>query len=277
LIAIARAAGIQINWSDFDELSSVVPLLARIYPNGSADVNHFHAAGGVGLTIRELLDAGLAHENVQTVMGQGLRLYTKEPHLVSPDDDKLEWRDAPTQSMDASVLRSAQSPFQPNGGLRLVEGNLGRAVVKVSAVAAEHRIIRAPAVVFDDQNDLLKAYQAGELNKDFVAVVRFQGPKANGMPELHKLTPTLSVLQDQGYQVALVTDGRMSGASGKVNAAIHVTPECLEGGPLATKVLIKRARDLGISPSTMRRARVDIGASVELSGFGKAKQSLWRL
>jgi len=233
LIAIARAAGIQINWSDFDELSSVVPLLARIYPNGSADVNHFHAAGGVGLTIRELLDAGLAHENVQTVMGQGLRLYTKEPHLVSPDDDKLEWRDAPTQSMDASVLRSAQSPFQPNGGLRLVEGNLGRAVVKVSAVAAEHRIIRAPAVVFDDQNDLLKAYQAGELNKDFVAVVRFQGPKANGMPELHKLTPTLSVLQDQGYQVALVTDGRMSGASGKVNAAIHVTPECLEGGPLA--------------------------------------------
>lgn len=233
LIAIARAAGIQINWSDFDELSSVVPLLARIYPNGSADVNHFHAAGGVGLTIRELLDAGLAHENVQTVIGQGLRLYTKEPHLVSPDDDKLEWREVPAQSMDTSVLRSAQSPFQPNGGLRLVEGNLGRAVVKVSAVAAEHRIIRAPAVVFDDQNDLLKAYQAGELNKDFVAVVRFQGPKANGMPELHKLTPTLSVLQDQGYQVALVTDGRMSGASGKVNAAIHVTPECLEGGPLA--------------------------------------------
>jgi phosphogluconate dehydratase len=233
LIAIARAAGIQIDWSDFDELSSVVPLLARIYPNGTADVNHFHAAGGAGLVIRELLDVGLAHEGVQTVMGQGLSRYTKEPYLTSGKEGTLAWREAPTQSLDASVLCCARSPFQSNGGLRLLQGNLGRAVVKVSAVAPDHRVIRAPAIVFDDQDDLLEAYQAGELNKDFVAVVRFQGPKANGMPELHKLTPTLSVLQEQGYQVALVTDGRMSGASGKINAAIHVTPECLEGGPLA--------------------------------------------
>jgi phosphogluconate dehydratase len=233
LIAIARAAGIQINWSDFDELSSVVPLLARIYPKGSADVNHFHAAGGVGLVIRELLDAGLAHEDVQTIMGPGLRRYTKEPHLTFVKEGDLEWRDGPAQSLDGTVLRSVQSPFQSNGGLRLLQGNLGRAVVKVSAVAPQHRVIRAPAIVFDEQDDLLTAYQAGELNKDFVAVVRFQGPKANGMPELHKLTPALSVLQEQGHQVALVTDGRMSGASGKINAAIHVTPECLEGGPLA--------------------------------------------
>jgi phosphogluconate dehydratase len=233
LIAIARAAGIQINWSDFDELSGIVPLLARIYPNGSADINQFHAAGGSGLTIRELLQAGLLHERVQTVMGRGLGLYTQEPYLCPNEGGHLEWREAPVQSMDLSVLRSVQSPFQFNGGLRLLQGNLGRAVVKISAVAAEHRVIRARAIVFDDQEDLLTAYQAGELNQDFVAVIRFQGPKANGMPELHKLTPTLSVLQDQGYRVALVTDGRMSGASGKVNAAIHVTPECLDGGALA--------------------------------------------
>lgn len=232
LVAIARAAGIVIDWTDFDELSSVVPLLTRVYPNGKADVNHFHAAGGIGFVIRELLEAGLAHEQVMTVAGPGLHRYAQEPHLVG-EHSGLEWRNAPAHSMDLEVLRPAAQAFQANGGLKLLQGNLGRAVVKVSAVAPEHRIIHAPAVVFEDQDDVLKAYENGELNKDFVAVVRCQGPRANGMPELHKLTPALSILQDQGHQVALVTDGRMSGASGKVTAAIHVTPEALSGGLIA--------------------------------------------
>ncbi len=246
LIAIARAAGILIDWGDFDELSAVVPLLARIYPNGNADVNQFHAAGGMGLLIRELLDAGLLHEDVRTVAGAGLRHYTQEPFL---DGDTLVWREAPAVSLDANVLRSRAQPFSADGGLRLLHGNLGRAVIKVSAVKPEHRCVEAPAVVFDDQDEMLEAFTRGELHRDFVAVIRYQGPRANGMPELHKLTPALGVLQDAGFQVALVTDGRMSGASGKVPAAIHVTPECLSGGPLArvrTGDLLRLDADTGV-------------------------------
>ena len=230
LVAMARAAGVHIDWTDFAELSATVPLLARVYPNGKADVNHFQAAGGMGFLMRELLSAGLLHGDVTTVMGHGLAAYTQEPWL---NDGQLAWRDVPAQSADEAVLRPVSRPFSADGGLRLLQGNLGRSVVKVSAVAPEHRVVRAPAVVFADQQDLLAAYQRGELNRDFVAVVRYQGPRANGMPELHKLTPPLANLQDQGFKVALVTDGRMSGASGKVPAAIHLSPEALAEGPIA--------------------------------------------
>jgi phosphogluconate dehydratase len=230
MVAIARAAGIVIDWDDFSDLSDVVPLLARIYPNGSADVNHFHAAGGMGFLVRELLDAGLMHPDVQTVAGFGLEAYTQEPWL-SPEG--LAWRAAPSQSGDTSVLRPASDPFSADGGLKLMRGNLGRSVIKVSAVKSEHRVIEAPARTFDAQDDVLKAFEAGELARDVVVIVRYQGPRANGMPELHKLTPALASLQSKGFKVALVTDGRMSGASGTVPAAIHVTPECLNGGPLA--------------------------------------------
>ena len=229
LVAIARAAGIIINWDDFDQLSAVVPLLARVYPNGSADVNAFHAAGGMGLLIRELLDHGLLHEQVKTVVGPSLRAYTRQPIL---QEGRLLWIDAPEHSSRPDVLATVSQPFAPDGGLKVLQGNLGRAVIKVSAVKPEHRVVEAPARVFHDQDDLLTAYRQGELNRDVVAVVRFQGPRANGMPELHALTPALTNLQDQGYRVALVTDGRMSGASGKVPAAIHVTPEVLAQGPL---------------------------------------------
>ncbi|WP_424948509.1 phosphogluconate dehydratase [Crenobacter luteus] len=230
LVAIARSAGIQINWDDFSDLSAVVPLLARVYPNGKADVNHFHAAGGMGFVIRELLDAGLLHEDVKTAAGDGLRHYTREPFL---DDGVLAWREASATSLDEDVLRPASRPFSADGGLKLLTGNVGRAVIKVSAVKPEHRVVEAPALVFDHQDDLLAAFKRGELERDFVAVIRFQGPRANGMPELHKLTPALSVLQEQGFKVALVTDGRMSGASGKVPAAIHVSPEAAAGGDIA--------------------------------------------
>jgi phosphogluconate dehydratase len=230
LVAIARAAGIAIDWTDFDELSAVTPLLTRMYPNGDADVNHFHAAGGLGLLIRELLDAGLLHEDVRTVAGPGLRRYTEEPWL---DGGRLAWRPAPAASGDTGVLRPLAEPFQHDGGLKLMQGNLGRAIFKASAVKPQHRVVEAPARVFGDQHALIAAFKAGELNRDVVVVVRFQGPRANGMPELHQLTPSLSVLQDRGHRVALVTDGRMSGASGKVPAAIHVTPEAAAGGPLA--------------------------------------------
>ena len=230
LVAIARAAGIIIDWNDFSELSDVVPLLARIYPNGSADVNHFHAAGGMGFLVRELLDAGLMHGDVQTIAGVGLDAYTQEPWL-SPEG--LAWRAAPQESGDTSVLRPASDPFSADGGLKLMRGNLGRSVIKVSAVKSEHRVVEAPARVFDGQDDVLKAFEAGELTRDVIVVVRYQGPRANGMPELHKLTPALASLQSKGFKVALVTDGRMSGASGAVPAAIHVSPECLSGGPLA--------------------------------------------
>ena len=229
LVAMARAAGIVIDWNDFSDLSDGVPLLARIYPNGSADVNHFHAAGGMGFLIRELLQAGLMHEDVQTVVGRGLRAYTQEPWL-SPEG--LAWREAPAQSGDLSVLRPASDPFSADGGLKLLRGNLGRSVIKVSAVKSEHRVVEAPARVFDSQDDVITAFQAGQLARDVVVVVRHQGPRANGMPELHKLTPALTSLQSKGFNVALITDGRMSGASGAVPAAIHVTPECLSGGPL---------------------------------------------
>ncbi len=230
LIAIARAAGIVLTWDDFDDLSAVVPLLARIYPNGSADVNHFHAAGGMGFLIRELLCAGLLHADVHTLLGEGLIAYAREPVL---QDGQLTWRDAPTRSGDLSVLRPASDPFSPDGGLKLLRGNLGRAVIKTSAVPSANRIVQAPARVFDSQEQVAEAFQAGELAGDVVVVVRFQGPRANGMPELHGLTPLLAILQKRGQRVALLTDGRMSGASGVVPAAIHVTPECLAGGPLA--------------------------------------------
>ena len=230
LPAIAQAAGIQLTWQDMAELSEVVPTLAHVYPNGKADINHFHAAGGTALLIRELLDAGLLHEDVATVAGPGLRRYTEEPFL---DGERLVWRAGAVASLDESILRPAARPFSPEGGLRLLQGNLGRAVMKVSAVATEHQVVEAPARVFHDQAELAAAFQAGELDRDLVAVVRFQGPRCNGMPELHKLTPFLGVLQERGYKVALVTDGRMSGASGKVAAAIHVCPEACDGGPLA--------------------------------------------
>jgi phosphogluconate dehydratase len=230
LVAIARAAGIEIDWDDFGDLSSVTPLLARVYPNGSADVNHFHAAGGMAFVVRELLDAGLAHADVVTVAGEGLRAYQREPFL---EGETLVWREGRSTSLDTSVLRPVADPFDAEGGIRTLRGPLGRAVIKTSAVKPEHRAIEAPAKVFDDQDDLLAAFEAGELTGDFVAVVRFQGPKANGMPELHSLSPTLGVLLDRGQKVALVTDGRMSGASGKTPAALHVTPEAMDGGLLA--------------------------------------------
>ncbi|MEY4317941.1 MAG: phosphogluconate dehydratase [Pseudomonadota bacterium] len=230
LVAMARAAGWVINWDDFSDLSSVVPLLARVYPNGSADVNHFHAAGGMGYLIAQLLSVGLLHNDVQTIMGHGLHRYLVEPWL---DQGQLAWRAAPTKSADENVLRPATQPFSSEGGLRLLKGNIGRAVVKVSAVKPAHRLVRAPAVVVTDQKQLAQLYKDGQLERDFVAVVRNQGPQANGMPELHKLTPLLGVLQDKGFKVALVTDGRMSGASGKVPAAIHVSPEAVDGGMIA--------------------------------------------
>jgi phosphogluconate dehydratase len=229
-VAIARAAGVIIDWNDYAELSSVVPSMTRIYPNGEADINAFHDAGGTPFLIRELLSHGYLHNDVQTVMGFGLERYTRGPALKNGE---LTWQPAPTKSLDPSVLSSAAKPFAEGGGLKVLNGNLGRGVIKVSAVAPQHHKVQAPAVVFNDQNELKAAFDAGELNRDCVVVVRFQGPKANGMPELHKLTPYLGVLQDRGFQVALVTDGRMSGASGKVPAAIHVYPEALTGGALA--------------------------------------------
>ncbi|WP_100639602.1 phosphogluconate dehydratase [Marinobacter salexigens] len=229
-VAIARAAGIIIDWNDYAELSSVVPSMTRIYPNGEEDVNAFHEAGGTPFMIGELLNKGLLHNDVETVVGHGLERYTQMPALES---GKLVWRPATTKSLRPDVLSSAAEPFAPDGGLKVLEGNLGRGVIKVSAVAQEHHRVEAPAVIFNDQNELKAAFDAGELNKDCVVIVRFQGPQSNGMPELHKLTPYLGVLQDKGYKVALVTDGRMSGASGKVPAAIHVYPEASAGGPLA--------------------------------------------
>jgi phosphogluconate dehydratase len=229
LVAIARAAGIVIDWNDFDRLSQAVPLLAKIYPNGKADVNHYHAAGGMAFLIRNLLEGGLLHEDVTTVAGKGLAHYAQEPRLV---DGSLTWVPGPEASGDTNVLRPIGEPFQPDGGLRLMQGKLGRGVIKISAVAREHRSVRAPAIVFESQEAVQEAFDNGELKRDFVAVVRFQGARANGMPELHRLTPLLGVLQDQGFHVALVTDGRMSGASGKVPAVIHVSPEALLDGPL---------------------------------------------
>jgi phosphogluconate dehydratase len=231
LIAMAAAGGVALHWDDFADLAEVTPLLARVYPNGRADVNQFHAAGGMPFLIGELLDAGLLHEDVATVSGQGLRTYVAEPGLAP--EGGLVWRAPAGASGDRAILRGAAEPFQPTGGLRVLEGDLGRAVMKTSAVAPERHVIEAPARIFHSQEALQAAFKAGELDGDMVAVVRFQGPRANGMPELHKLMPPLGVLQDRGRRVALVTDGRLSGASGKVPAAIHVTPEAADGGPIA--------------------------------------------
>jgi len=230
LVAIATAAGIEIDWQDFADLSTVVPQLSHVYPNGSADVNHFHAAGGLGFIIRDMLDNGLLHADVTTILGAGLRTFCKEPHI---DAGKLTWRDVPGESLDTDVLRPCSDPFAAKGGMRLVSGNIGRAIVKVSAVEPKHHTITAPARVFHTQQAFVDAFNDGELEQDFVAVVTNQGPRANGMPELHKLTPYLGLLQNRGHKVALLTDGRMSGASGKVLAAIQLTPEALAGGPIA--------------------------------------------
>jgi phosphogluconate dehydratase len=228
-VAVARSAGILIDWNDFSDLSDVVPLLTHVYPNGSADVNQFQAAGGTGFVIRELLDAGFMHEDVLTVRAGGIREYTREPEMR---DGQLAWHEMGA-SKDEDIVRPARAPFSASGGLKLLQGNLGRSVIKVSAVPDDRHVIEAPARVFDSQEDLHRAFQAGELDRDVICVVRWQGPQANGMPELHKLTPPLAVLQGKGFKVALVTDGRMSGASGKVPAAIHVSPEAAAGGPLA--------------------------------------------
>ena len=231
LVAMAAAAGIKLTWQDISDLSDITPLLARVYPNGLADVNHFHAAGGMGFLIRELLDHGFLHDDVRTAWGSGLRAYAIEARLSQ--DGTVSREPTPKDSGDAKVLTTADRPFSSNGGLKMLTGNLGKAVIKISAVKPERRIVEAPAKIFHDQNDLKAAFDSGDLNMDFIAVVRFQGPQANGMPELHKLTPLLGVLLDRGHKVALVTDGRMSGASGKVPAAIHVTPEAKAGGAIA--------------------------------------------
>ncbi|MCF2909114.1 phosphogluconate dehydratase [Pseudoalteromonas sp. DL2-H2.2] len=242
LVAMAKAAGVQVTWKDMADLSEVVPLLTRIYPNGSADVNHFQAAGGMGFLMRELRDAGYLHNDVKTIVGEGLDAYTQEPvldvdpTLIMTDSTgpaKVKWVDCPADSLDEEVLRPVSNPFNKQGGLQLLSGNLGKSVIKVSAVAEQHQVVSAPAKVFSSQAALQEAYTRGELNQDFIAVLKEQGPKAKGMPELHKLTPVMASLQDEGFKVAIVTDGRMSGASGKVPAAIHLAPEAVEGGPIA--------------------------------------------
>ncbi len=258
LVAMAKAAGIVIDWQDFDDLSEAVPLLTRIYPNGSADVNHFHAAGGMAFLIRELLEAQLLHADIPTVFGHGMADYTRVPVL---DGDQLRWDEGPVVSGDRDILRETSDPFDTHGGIRLIKGNLGRGVTKTSAVSKAHRIVEAPARVFHDQNELKSAFENGELSSDMVAVVRFQGPQANGMPELHKLTPYLGVLQDRGLKVALVTDGRMSGASGKVPAAIHMTPESACGGAIA------RVRDGDLIRLDLESGQLDV--QVDASEFAR--------
>ncbi len=281
LPAIALAAGIEITWDDFAELSHATPLLARIYPNGSADVNHFHAAGGMGFLMRELLDAGLLHGDIATVGGDDLRAYAQEPML---SDGTLVWRDAPAVSGDDSVLRTVSTPFSADGGLRLLSGGLGRACVKVSAVADDKRVVEAPALVFDTQADVQSAFKRGDLDRNCIIVVRGQGPRANGMPELHKLMPLMGALQDRGFHVALATDGRMSGASGKVLAAIHITPEAAEGGPLAKLRdgdVLRIDAESGtldvVSPADWRErapAQLDLGRNMR--GVGRELFSLFR-
>jgi len=229
LIAIARAAGIIIDWTDFNHISEAVPSIVRVYPNGTADINHFQACGGMGYLVKTLLNGGFLHADVKTIMGSGMEAYTKEPYL---EKGALRWRSSPKDSLDQNVLRSVENPFSPTGGLKILKGNLGRSVIKISAVKAEHHVINAPAQVFTNQSEVVEAFKRKELNRDVIVVVKNQGPQANGMPELHKLTPCLSILQNQGFKVALVTDGRMSGASGKVPAAIHLSPESLNGGPI---------------------------------------------
>jgi phosphogluconate dehydratase len=267
LVAIAAAAGIQIDWSDFDDLSQCVPLLARVYPNGKADVNHFSAAGGLPYMVRELRAAGLLHDDVRTIVGDGMQHYEREPFLVEGADgepDDVEWRDGTDHSLDETVLRGVADAFDATGGLRLLQGKLGRAIIKVSAVDPAHYVIEAPARVFRDQQSVIDAFEAGELDRDTVVIVVYQGPQANGMPELHKLTPCLGVLQDKGFKVAFVTDGRMSGASGKVPAAIQVTPEANAGGP------ISRIRDGDIVRVDARSGTLEVAVSdAELASRGR--------
>jgi phosphogluconate dehydratase len=281
LPAIALAAGVEISWDDFAELSRVTPLMARIYPNGAADVNQFHAAGGMGFLTRELIDAGLVHADIATVAADSLAAYAQEPFLAG---ETLSWRDAPAVSHDESILRPARAPFAADGGLRLMSGGMGRACVKVSAVAEDKRIVEAPAIVFDSQAEVQAAFKRGDLDRDCVIVVRGQGPRANGMPELHKLMPLMGALQDRGFKVALVTDGRMSGASGKVLAAIHVTPEAAEGGALA-KVrdgdVLRVDAEAGaldvIAPADWReRAPAQLDLAANARGLGRELFSLFR-
>ena len=281
LIAMAHAAGIVLTLEDLDDISRATPLLARVYPNGSADVNHFQAAGGMAFVIRELLKAGLVHEDVLTIAGPGLSRYAQEPFL---DGGELKWRDGAVESLDPAIVRPVSDPFSKEGGLRLMAGNLGRGVMKISAVKPEHHVITAPAAVFQEQEDFIAAFKRGELDRDVVVVVRFQGPSANGMPELHNLSPSISVLLDRGYKVALVTDGRMSGASGKTPAAIHVTPEAAKGGPLAyvqdgdvisvnaetgeLKILVDEATLLARTPANVPASKPGFGR--ELFGWMRA-------
>ena len=272
LIAIARAAGIIINWDDMSDLSAIVPLITRMYPNGAADVNHFHAAGGMGFVIGTLLEHQLLHEDVQTIIGQGLRAYTQEPKIK---DGVLVFEPGARESLNLNVIRPANEPFTADGGIKLLQGNLGRAVIKTAAVAPEHRIVEAPAIVFHEQTDLMAAFKRGELDRDFIAVVPFQGPKFNGMPELHSLTPTLTILQKKGFKVGLVTDGRMSGASGKVPAAIHLTPEAYDGGLISkiqTGDLLRLDSENGII-EVLNEASVVARAEVQKDntqfGFGR--------
>ncbi len=273
LPAMARAAGIELDLADFDEISSVVPLMAKVYPNGLADVNHFHAAGGLQFMIRHLLRAGLLHADAKTVMGDGLTAYAQEPKLI---EGALTWVDGPEESLNDRILRPCTDAFAPTGGLKQLDGSLGRGVIKVSAVAPERHVIEAPARIFHDQSEVKAAFQRGEFTSDTVVIVRFQGPKANGMPELHSLTPTLSVLQDRGLKVALVTDGRMSGASGKVPAAIHVCPEAADGGPLALLQdgdivrldAVKGTLDC-LTPGFAERAPVTADLSANSHGIGR--------
>ena len=281
LPAIARAAGILIDWQDLDELSAAVPLIARIYPNGAGDVNQFHAAGGMGFVIRELLSAGLLHPDIRTIAGRDLHDYGREPRLAG---DRLVWDEAPAQSLDDTMLRPPAAPFQPDGGMRLVTGNLGRATFKTSAVDRARWTVEAPALVFDSQEAVQAAFKAGALDRDVIVVVRFQGPRANGMPELHKLTPPLGVLQDRGFRVALVTDGRMSGASGKVPAAIHCTPEALDGGMLARVRdgdLIRLCAERGalelLVPETTLAARPAATPPCQQDGTGRELFAMMRL
>jgi phosphogluconate dehydratase len=281
LIAMARAGGIILDWQDFADLSEVVPLLARVYPNGLADVNHFHAAGGLGFMIGELLEAGFLHGDTKTVAGQGLGQYTQEPFLSKPDE--LTFRPGTKQSLNEAILRPASAPFQATGGLKRLTGSLGTAVIKVSAVDEKHHVIEAPVRVFHDQEEAKAAFKAGEFTGDTIVVVRFQGPKANGMPELHSLTPMLAILQGQGHRVALVTDGRMSGASGKVPAAIHVVPEALDGGPIAKLRdgdLLRLDATNGaleiLTPGVLERANASADLSSYQQGTGREMFGIFR-
>ena len=273
LIAMARACGVIIDWDDFSALSDATPLLARVYPNGSADVNHFNASGGLGFIIRELIESGILHSDVKTAAGDGLHAFTQDPFV---DGETIDWRAAPADSLNEEIVRPVARPFSDTGGLALLKGNLGRGCIKVSAVAPENRIVEAPAIVFPTQQALMDRFKAGDLERDFVAVVPFQGPKANGMPELHKLTPPLGVLQKKGYKVALVTDGRMSGASGKVPAAIHVTPEALDGGAIG-KIrdgdIVRVDAEAGVLETSADLSSREVGSSdVDADRWGTGRE-----